>query len=141
MSQVKDCNITFHSLGETDRSAMPLGNGECAASVWTEQNGDICLYINRTDALTELDRTVKVGMVRLSITPSPLGTKAFAQTLDIEHGVIRITDGGSCLTVCIPPEEHTVYITGELEMCIRDRWRAIRKTSPARCGQFTGFCS
>lgn len=114
MSQVKDCNITFHSLGETDRSAMPLGNGECAASVWTEQNGDICLYINRTDALTELDRTVKVGMVRLSITPSPLGTKAFAQTLDIEHGVIRITDGGSCLTVCIPPEEHTVYITGEL---------------------------
>ena len=44
MSQVKDCNITFHSLGETDRSAMPLGNGECAASVWTEQNGDICLY-------------------------------------------------------------------------------------------------
>lgn len=77
MSQVKDCNITFHSLGETDRSAMPLGNGECAASVWTEQNGDICLYINRTDALTELDRTVKVGMVPAVDLSLPSGNKGF----------------------------------------------------------------
>lgn len=95
ISRTKQCNITYHIPGKSDRSAMPLGNGELCASVWAEETGRICAYLSRSDALTEYDRTVKLGMLRYTLTPNPFTEGVFEQKLELENGriVIRCPKG------------------------------------------------
>ena len=45
LEKVSSCDIMYHILGKTDRSAMPIGNGELAASVWVNKKGEICFSV------------------------------------------------------------------------------------------------
>jgi alpha-L-fucosidase 2 len=38
-------DVTWDCLGTNENSSMPLGNGDLALNVWTEQNGDIVLLL------------------------------------------------------------------------------------------------
>jgi hypothetical protein len=84
-------NIHYAHPGNTDRSAMPIGNGDLALSVWTTKTG-IHFYIAKSDAQTEYDRNVKLGKVSIAIEPNLFEQyESFSQTLDLIHGRIRIT--------------------------------------------------
>jgi alpha-L-fucosidase 2 len=43
-------DVTWQSLGTDENNSMPLGNGDLALNVWTEQNGDIVLLLAKADA-------------------------------------------------------------------------------------------
>ena len=43
-------DVTWTTLGSSDEDSMPVGNGDIAANVWTEQNGDLVLLIAKSDA-------------------------------------------------------------------------------------------
>lgn len=88
-SKISDYNIVYNSPAKSDRSAMPAGNGETGASVWMTKNGTIHFYIARTDAVTELERTVKLGMAELSFDPPFQTDGDFRQTLHLEKGRIE----------------------------------------------------
>lgn len=103
---------------ETDRSSMPLGNGEVGISAWVEEDGDLQFYIARTDALTELDRNVKLGKVRIRLSPNPIGRgKTFRQELRLCDGILEVRAGDGkeevLLKVFVDAESPTVYVTGE----------------------------
>lgn len=110
----RDCAVHYHSLGETDRSSMPLGNGELACSAWMDATG-LQLYLSRTDALTERDRTVKLGVLRVAVQPNPFGTAQFEQTLDIADGRLLIRDAGNELELFVAAEEPIVYLAGKFD--------------------------
>lgn len=101
LNQVKTCDITYHVPGETDRSAMPIGNGELCASVWADREGYICMYLSRSDAKTECDRTVKLGMVKFMFSPNPFCGQEFRQSLHLTEGCIRIEGKGGYALVWI----------------------------------------
>src|ERR1700733_1643167 len=65
-------DVTWTTLGTNENDSMPIGNGDLAANVWTEQNGDIVLLIAKSDAYTERGQLVKLGRVRLDMDPNPL---------------------------------------------------------------------
>ena len=111
INRVKKCNISYRVLGKSDRSAMPLGNGELCTSVWTEDNGDICFYLSRSDALTELDRTVKLGMVRLPFTPNPFMNGNYEQTLNIGDGYIIFRGKGTKIKMFVDPKADQIVIS------------------------------
>lgn len=67
-AQLDRYNVTWTAPGQTDRAAMPLGNGEVGISLWVQAAGELHFYIARTDARTECDRSVKLGKVRLKLT-------------------------------------------------------------------------
>lgn len=90
LERIRDCDVTYHIPGETDRSAMPIGNGELTASVWANAKGEICFYLSRTDALTEIDRTVKLGLFIVRLGSGQFAHKKFSQQLLLTEGVIRI---------------------------------------------------
>jgi len=50
---------------------MPLGNGEVGINLWVEENGDLLFYISRSDSLSEISRLLKVGEVRVALSPNP----------------------------------------------------------------------
>jgi hypothetical protein len=73
---------------------MPLGNGDIGLNVWIEEDGDLLFYVSKTDAWSENGRLLKLGWVRVSVTPNPFSAgKPFRQRLDLANGVIAIEAG------------------------------------------------
>lgn len=107
LSKISQCDITYHIPGKSDRSAMPIGDGELCASVWV-QDGEICMYLSRSDARTEYDRTVKLGMVRVSLSPNPFSLGKFCQTLRLTQGEIQIFGEGGNVVIWIEKETHSL---------------------------------
>jgi hypothetical protein len=60
---VTPINVTWSTPGANENDSMPIGNGDIAANVWTEQNGDLALLVAKSDALTEWGKLVKLGRV------------------------------------------------------------------------------
>jgi hypothetical protein len=49
-SVVAHNDVTWTTLGTNENDSMPIGNGDLAANVWTEQNGDLVMLISKADA-------------------------------------------------------------------------------------------
>src|ERR1700722_10181153 len=80
-------NVSWDSLGKDERDSMPLGNGDLAANVWTEQDGDLVLLVAKSDAYTEMGKLVKLGRVRLHFVPQLFSAnQTFSQTLRLDRG-------------------------------------------------------
>ena len=80
-------DVTWTTLGTNENSSMPLGNGDVALNVWTEQNGDILLLIAKSDAWSENGELLKLGRARVSLKPDPfVNSASFTQTLRLENG-------------------------------------------------------
>ena len=96
---------------------MPLGNGEVGLMLWVEAGGDLQFYLSRTDSRTELDRLVKLGKVRLNLTPNPFATgQPFRQELRLHDGHAEITAGPPAnrvtLHVFVDSDSPTLHVTG-----------------------------
>lgn len=90
--KISASNVVWNTLGKDSGDSMPLGNGDIGLNVWTEQNGDVLLYISKTDAWAEDGNLVKVGRVRISLTPTEFLTgNTFQQKLLLEDGSIELT--------------------------------------------------
>ena len=96
---VSKYNVTWQELGTDENCSMPFGNGEIAGNVWTEQNGDIVLLLARTDAWSENVQLLKVGRVRISLSPNPFKAKDIKQTLHLEDGSVVISSGKNSVQV------------------------------------------
>jgi hypothetical protein len=70
---------------------MPIGNGDLGLNLWTETNGDVVFLIGKSDAWTENDQLVKLGRVRVKLTPTPfVASPAFRQILRPREGEIEV---------------------------------------------------
>ncbi len=88
------CNVVWDSPSDSSAGSMPIGNGDIGMNVWVEPNGDLLLLISKTDAWDANGRILKVGRVRLSLTPTPLAKgKPFRQELKLRDGTIEISGG------------------------------------------------
>jgi alpha-L-fucosidase 2 len=109
-------NVTWTTLGTNENDSMPIGNGDLAANVWTEQNGDLVLLIAKSDAWTELGKLVKLGRVRIKLTPNPfVGASSFAQTLQLENGAIEIKSGKNVIRIWIDANHPVMHVETHLD--------------------------
>ena len=97
--------------------SMPLGNGETGINLWVEENGDLLFYIGRSDSFSEIGRLLKVGAVRVSLSPNPFVAGApFRQELKLSDGLCEITAGAGAdrvtLQVFVDSDNPVVYVTG-----------------------------
>lgn len=97
-------NVTFTAPVQDSRGSMPLGNGDLGLNVWTEPNGDVLFTIGKTDAWLDNQAMdlVKVGRVRVSLSPSPFTTSGrFAQTLKLRESEILIEGADATLRIWV----------------------------------------
>lgn len=73
------------------------------------------LPARRSDALTELDRTVKLGLVQVSVSPGPFMGRAFCQELDVADGCLTFSGTGIRIWMCVDPQTDQIVIRGESE--------------------------
>jgi len=84
-------NINWDSQSLNAASSMPCGGGDIGLNVWVEK-GDLFFYIAQSGAFDENNALLKLGRVRVHLTPNPLSAGQFRQQLRIHDGSIYITD-------------------------------------------------
>ena len=89
---IGDYNVVWRSPSSDASGAMPLGNGELGINLWVEPSGDLLFYLSRTDSWSETGRLLKLGKVRVSLSPNLFAAGyAFTQRLNLQQGTIEIT--------------------------------------------------
>ncbi|MGH7954075.1 MAG: DUF5703 domain-containing protein, partial [Limisphaerales bacterium] len=115
-SFVGENDLTWTTPGTNENDSMPIGNGDLAANVWTEQNGDLVFLVAKSDALTEWGKLVKLGRVRVQLSPNPfVGVADFKQTLHLENSSIEIKSGKNSLWVWADANHPVIHVEAELE--------------------------
>ncbi len=124
-------DVVWNSPSEDSRGSMPVGNGDITANVWAEADGTFSFYIGKSDTWSEATRLLKVGKVKVQISPNPFAdTGKFQQRLLLKDGeiVIRAGEADSPVTMRIwadanhpairaeldGPEKYKVQVTGEV---------------------------
>ena len=86
-------NVVWTTPSKDFSGSMPLGNGDIGLNVWVEESGDLVLLISKTDAWSENGRLLKLGRLRLKLSPGlPVG-EAFQQVLRLRAGEIVVHAG------------------------------------------------
>lgn len=112
-ARLEDCDVVWNSPSTDAAGSMPIGNGEVVLNVWVEdKTGDLLFYIARTDALSEISRFLKLGGIRVHLSPAALKGKDFKQHLHLRDGTIEITGGGTRLLVFVDSAAAVVHVVG-----------------------------
>lgn len=91
---LSDYNVIWNSPSANSLGSMPAGNGDIGVNLWVEKNGDLLFYLSKTDAWSENARLLKLGKVRLSLSPNPFGNGVpFTQELILKDGLVHIEAG------------------------------------------------
>src|SRR5258706_1257551 len=115
-SFIEKNDVTWNSIGTDENNSMPLGNGDLALNVWTEQNGDIVLLLAKSDAWSENSQLLKLGRVRVKLTPNPFVAPAvFAQALKLESGEIQIQVCKSVATIWVDANDPVLHLEVQAE--------------------------
>lgn len=69
---------------------MPCGGKDIGLNVWVE-NGDLLFYIAQSGTYDENNALLKLGRMRVRLSPNPLIGGRFTQTLNLNDGCIDIT--------------------------------------------------
>jgi len=113
-------DVTWNSPGTNEDNSTPIGNGDVALNAWTEQNGDIVLLLAKSDAWSENGQLLKLGRVRVRLTPNPfVAPAAFAQTLKLETGEIQIQGGKSVARIWVDANRPVIHLEVESEESVQ----------------------
>lgn len=124
--RANDYNVVFSTPSRTDKGSMPLGNGELGANVWATRE-KLCIYLSRSDALTECDRNVKLGWLTATFVPNILAFPHFRQELILEEGCVCLSLADSegrqvTLRVFAERERNALRIGIESNFELETRW-------------------
>ena len=104
-------DVTWNAPGTNENDSMPLGNGDIALNVWTEPGGDIVLLLAKSDAWSENGQLLKLGRVRVKLTPNPfVSPVAFTQTLKLEKGEIQLQAGKNTTHIWVDANHPVIHL-------------------------------
>jgi hypothetical protein len=135
LAELNGFNVVWTSPSTTGSAgSMPIGNGDITANVWVESGGDLVMYIGKSDTWSEGTRLLKVGRLRIHLSPNPFTAGApFNQTLNYYNGEIDITagPGGSqvSLRIYIDANQPVIRIAASGQQnftmsCTNEIWRS-----------------
>jgi hypothetical protein len=119
---------------------MPLGSGECSASMWVDSSGDMHFYLMRSDSVNELASRDKLAKIRVRLDP-PLDIKtttstttvAFTQRLVLATATVVVTVGNVSVHAFIDANADAlrVRVTGAVPTTTLTASIEVWRTAPA----------
>jgi hypothetical protein len=140
------CDVVWNSPGKNFKDSMPIGNGDLGLNVWTEQNGDLVFLVGKDDAWTENAQLVKLGRVRVKLTPNPFaGAAGFRQELNLREGQIEISDAvGDKMTVWLDVNHPVAHVEVQTKVPVEmqavvESWRLQPRVTLEKGGELWGM--
>jgi Domain of unknown function (DUF5703)/Glycosyl hydrolase family 95 catalytic domain len=131
-------DVIWDSPSQNAAGAMPLGNGEVGLNLWVEPNGDLVFYMARTDDWSECCRLLKLGRVRVSLSPNPFANaKSLRQELKLREGQVVISAGDTTLRVFVDANAPVIYVVvrSRTPRAVTATWETWRTTRHVLAGQ------
>lgn len=69
---------------------MPCGGGDIGLNVWVE-NGDLLIYVSKSGTFDENNTMLKLGRIRVKLSPNPFAGTGFKQELFLHDGYVKLT--------------------------------------------------
>jgi alpha-L-fucosidase 2 len=136
ITSLDDYNVAWDSPSKNALGSMPAGNGDIGINLWVEENGDLLFYLSKTDAWSENARLLKLGKVRLSLSPNPFRVGLpFLQKLVLKDGMIHIEAGNLGERVLIDVWVDANHPVVELDVKSQKKISASVTTEPWRLEQ------
>lgn len=98
--QAQQQNIIWTTQSKNSSESMPVGGGDIGVNVWVEK-GEIYLYLSRSGAFDENNTLLKLGRVKLKLTPNPFEGNTFKQELILKDGYVEISAGKTKVNVWV----------------------------------------
>lgn len=109
-------NVSWDSPSEDYNGSMPLGNGDVAANVWIEPDGELVFFISKTDSRDDNGRLSKVGKVRISFGDD-INMENFSQVLHLRDATLKANFGDSInktgLRMWIDANQPVIHVVSE----------------------------
>lgn len=135
-SELASQDVVWNTPSLDAAGSMPIGNGEVVLNAWVEaSSGDIVILIARTDSFSEISRILKVGRVRVKLSPNPFVGADFEQRLDLYNGQVLFSGAGTKLSLFVDSAAHVVHLTGTSAIPVKarieaDNWRTSDRQLP-----------
>src|ERR1043165_7190124 len=84
---LSDYNIVWNSQSKNSSESMPCGGGDVGLNVWVE-NGSLFFYVSQSGAFDENNGFLKLGRVRVDLSPNPFENGNFKQELLLKEGYV-----------------------------------------------------
>jgi hypothetical protein len=112
----KPYNLAWETPGTGGFDSMPIGGGNIALNVWAEKDA-LLFYIGSSDSWNSGPTLVKLGRVRVTLSPNPFG-KDFRQELDLASNSVLVSgrgeDGNEVrLRVWVDASQPVVHVEGD----------------------------
>ncbi|MBP1639529.1 MAG: hypothetical protein H6Q17_1112 [Bacteroidetes bacterium] len=93
-------NVIWTSQSKNSSESMPCGGHDIGLNVWVE-NGDLFFYVSRSGTFDENSGFLKLGRVRVKLSPNPFEGGEFRQELKLREGYVEITGKNKVLSAKI----------------------------------------
>jgi len=115
LSKIESYAVSWNTPSFNSKGSMPLGNGDIGINVWAEENGDLMMYISKTDAWSEdvfgNEGILKLGRLRIHFSNNPFQKGLpFLQTLLLTKGEVEIKAGDETIFVWVDANHPVIYI-------------------------------
>lgn len=97
---ISDYNPVWTTQSSNSAASMPCGGGDIGLNVWVEK-GELFFYIARSGTFDENNALLKLGRIRVSLSPNPFEGKTFRQELVLKDGYVNIQAAKGDLSVDI----------------------------------------
>jgi hypothetical protein len=87
---IEKYNVTWTSQSQNSSESMPCGGGDIGLNVWVE-HGELLFYIARSGTFDENNAMLKLGRVRVKLSPNPFDGHDFKQQLNLQNGSVSIS--------------------------------------------------
>ncbi|MHC4199377.1 MAG: DUF5703 domain-containing protein [Planctomycetota bacterium] len=134
-------DVTWDSPSTGPSGSMPLGNGDIGVNAWVEKTGDLLFYISKTDSWGDNGRLLKVGRVRVALSPSPLPSdEPFVQKLSLHDATMDVRfgkgDASTAVQLWVDANHPVIHVTVRSPRPLEatasiELWRKERYTLPS----------
>lgn len=88
-AELDQYNLIWNRQSENSSESMPCGGGDIGLNVWVEK-GDLLFYLSRSGTFDENNAFLKLGRVRVHLSPNPFEGAEFQQELHLREGFITV---------------------------------------------------
>ncbi|WP_208864582.1 DUF5703 domain-containing protein [Pedobacter psychrotolerans] len=93
-------NVTWITQSHNSSESMPVGGGDIGLNLWVEK-GEVYLYLSQSGTFDENNTLLKLGRVKLKLSPNPFEGKTFKQELILNDGYAQISGSNGKLNTQI----------------------------------------